>query len=51
MNRYVEINDQLVGNSRYQVTINSYVVMKENKSFCGVNLETLRDASDSDHTM
>jgi DNA-binding Lrp family transcriptional regulator len=51
MNRYVEINDQLVGNSRYQVTINSYVVMKENKSFRGVNLETLRDASDSDHTM
>lgn len=51
MNRYVEINDQLVGNSRYQVTINSYVVMKENKSFRGVNLETLRDASNSDHTM
>jgi DNA-binding Lrp family transcriptional regulator len=51
MNRYVEINDQLVGNSRYQVTINSYVVMKENKSFRGVNLETLRDASDSDHSM
>lgn len=47
MNRYVEINDQLVGNSSYQVTINTYVVMKENKSFSGVNLATLRDASSS----
>lgn len=41
MKRYVEINEQLVGNSRYQVTINSYVVMKENKSFRGVDLITL----------
>ena len=45
MRRYVEINDQLVGNSRYQVTINSYVVMKENKSFRGVDLATLCDHS------
>ena len=50
MNRYVEINDQLVGNSRYQVTINSYVVMKENKSFRGVKLDTLREASDSENS-
>ena len=41
MKRYVEINEQLVGNSRYQVTINSYVVMKENKPFRGVDLITL----------
>ncbi|MDP7403410.1 MAG: Lrp/AsnC family transcriptional regulator [Gammaproteobacteria bacterium] len=45
MRRYVEINDQLVGSSRYQVTINSYVVMKENKAFRGVDLATLCDHS------
>ena len=47
MKRYVEINDQLVANSSYQVTINSYVVMKENKSFSSVNLNTLREASNT----
>ena len=46
MKRYVEINEQLVGNSRYQVTINSYVVMKENKPFRGVDLITLSDHSE-----
>ncbi|MEC7551049.1 MAG: Lrp/AsnC family transcriptional regulator [Pseudomonadota bacterium] len=46
MRRYVEINDQLVGSSRYQVTINSYVVMKENKAFRGVDLDTLCDHSE-----
>lgn len=46
MKRYVEINEQLVGNSRYQVTINSYVVMKENKPFRGVDLITLGDNSE-----
>ena len=46
MRRYVEINDQLVGSSRYQVTINSYVVMKENKCSRGVDLTTLCDYSD-----
>ena len=46
MKRYVEINEQLVGNSRYQVTINSYVVMKENKPFRGVDLITLGDSSE-----
>ena len=46
MRRYVEINDQLVGSSRYQVTINSYVVMKENKAFRGVDLATLCDHSE-----
>lgn len=47
MNRYVEINDQLVANSSYQVTINSYVVMKENKAFSGVKLKTLREVSNA----
>ncbi len=47
MNRYVEINDQLVGDNRYQVTINSYVVMKENIPYRGVDLSTLREASES----
>ena len=42
MNRYLEINDQLVSSSSYQVTINSYVVMKENKAFEAVELNTLR---------
>ncbi|MDD9891389.1 MAG: Lrp/AsnC ligand binding domain-containing protein, partial [Gammaproteobacteria bacterium] len=42
MNRYMEINDQLVGSSSYQVTINSYVVMKENKAFEAVELNSLR---------
>lgn len=42
MNRYLEINDELVGSSSYQVTINTYVVMKENKSFQAVKLNTLR---------
>lgn len=46
MKRYVEINEQLVGNSRYQATINSYVVMKENKPFGGVDLVTLDDNSE-----
>ena len=46
MKRYVEINEQLVGNSRYQVTINYYVVMKENKPFRGVDLITLGDSSE-----
>ena len=42
MNRYLEINDQLVSSSSYQVTINSYVVMKENKAFEAVQLNTLK---------
>ncbi|MCG8414981.1 MAG: Lrp/AsnC family transcriptional regulator [Pseudomonadales bacterium] len=48
MNRYVEINDQLVGDNRYQVTINSYVVMKENIPYRGVDLSTLREATESE---
>lgn len=45
MNRYLEINDELVSSSSYQVTINSYVVMKENKAFEAVELTTLRSPS------
>lgn len=45
MNRYLEINDELVSSSSYQVTINSYVVMKENKAFEAVELNTLRSPS------
>ena len=44
MNRYLEINDQLVASSSYQVNINSYVVMKENKAFEAVELNTLKGA-------
>lgn len=44
MNRYLEINDQLVSSSSYQVNINTYVVMKENKRFESVELDTLRSA-------
>lgn len=43
MNRYVEINDQLVSSNSYQVTINSYVVMKENKPYKGIDLSTLQE--------
>ena len=43
MNRYLAINDQLVGSSSYQVNISSYVVMKENKAFEAVDLSTLKD--------
>jgi Lrp/AsnC family transcriptional regulator of ectoine degradation len=44
MNRYLEINEQLVSSSSNHVTINSYVVMKENKAFETVNLKTLKDS-------
>lgn len=41
MKRYLEINGELLGASASQVNINTYVVMKENKRFCGVELKTL----------
>lgn len=47
MNRYLEINDQLVSSSSNQVTISSYVVMKENKAFQRVDLSTLLAADES----
>lgn len=45
MNRYLQINDQLVSSSSYQVNISSYVVMKENKAFERVELNTLKGDS------
>ncbi len=42
MNRYLEINDELVNTSSNQININSYVVMKENKAFERVELGTLK---------
>lgn len=44
MNRYLDINNHLVSSSTYQVNINSYVVMKENKAFKQVELKTLKGA-------
>lgn len=41
MAAYLEINDKLISSSNYSATINSHVVMEENKSFSSVNLETL----------
>ena len=41
MNRYVAINDQLVGSSSNPVNINTYVVMQENKRFEAVEFHTL----------
>ena len=42
MNRYLEINDELINTSSNQININSYVVMKENKAFERVALATLK---------
>jgi len=41
MAAYLQINDQLISSSKYSATINSYVVMEENKPFTHVDLETL----------
>ncbi|MFT4862691.1 MAG: DNA-binding Lrp family transcriptional regulator [Pseudohongiellaceae bacterium] len=48
MNRYLEINDELVSTSSNQININSYVVMKENKSFERVALGTLKGGDSQD---
>ena len=42
MARYLAINDQLIGSSQYAATINTHVVLNENKSFTAVDLDTLR---------
>ncbi len=42
MNRYLEVNEKLIRESGCQVNINTYVVMKENKRFQGVELGTLQ---------
>ena len=41
MNRYLEINNQLVSSVNYQVTVNTYVVMNVEKPFAKVDLSTL----------
>jgi len=41
MARYLEINDQLIGSTEYAATINTHVVLNENKSFTAVDLDTL----------
>ncbi len=42
MNCYLEVNEKLIRSSSCQVNINTYVVMKENKRFQGVELSTLQ---------
>ena len=41
MKRYLEINGELLSANSSRVNINTFVVMKENKRFHGVNLKTL----------
>jgi Lrp/AsnC family transcriptional regulator of ectoine degradation len=41
MSRYLAINDQLVSSVNYQVTINTHVVMREDKPLNKVDLATL----------
>jgi len=41
MAAYLAINDKLISSSEYSATINSYVVMEENKAFTNVDLDTL----------
>jgi Lrp/AsnC family leucine-responsive transcriptional regulator len=41
MSAYLAINDKLISRSDYSATINSYVVMEENKAFTNVELDTL----------
>jgi Lrp/AsnC family transcriptional regulator of ectoine degradation len=41
MTRYVEINDILVESVNHSLSINTHVVMNENKSFTGVDLSKL----------
>lgn len=48
MNRYLEISDLLLSSNQQQVTINTYVVMKENKRFRGVDLSTLQGHAATD---
>lgn len=46
MQRYVEINEQLVSSVNYAININTHVVMSENKRFSGVQLNTLEPLAD-----
>ncbi|MCG9702559.1 Lrp/AsnC ligand binding domain-containing protein [Vibrio natriegens] len=42
MQAYLEINDRLISNSEYSATIQSHVVMEENRPTSYVDLDTLR---------
>ena len=46
MARYLQINEKLVSAVRYAITINTHVVMSENKRFSGVDLSTLEPILD-----
>lgn len=41
MPAYLELNEQLISSSEYAATINTHVVLNENKTFTSVDLETL----------
>lgn len=41
MSRYLDINNHLVRSGNYTVSIQTHVIMKENKVFTGVDLDTL----------
>lgn len=45
MNRYLEINDQLVSSADHLVNISTHVVMNQNKSFQEINIGSLMEAS------
>jgi DNA-binding Lrp family transcriptional regulator len=42
MPAYLELNERLLRSSEYAATINTHVVLNENKMFTSVDLETLR---------
>ncbi len=42
MQAYLEINDRLISNSEYSATIQSHVVMEENRPTSYVDLDTIR---------
>lgn len=44
MRRYLEINERLVSSANYLMSINTHVVMNENKQFYGADLESLRES-------
>lgn len=41
MPAYLKLNEQLINSTAYSATINTHVVLDENKAFIGVDLDTL----------
>lgn len=41
MPAYLKLNEQLISSSKYSATINTHVVLDENKAFTSVDLDTL----------